>query len=80
MYAALRDCEMSVRMDQSHCKAFFRQARCLYELNWLHEANQCLQEFKVKFPDQVDGLSVKKLQADISQRMKHSKNGEIYSH
>eukprot|EP00794_Sanderia_malayensis_P000171 gene171-783_t len=65
IYAALSDCCTALRLDPQHSKAHYRQARCLYELQWYQEAMHCLNDFKCKFPDQADGYSTKKLERDI---------------
>ena len=65
VYAALRDCHRALRLDPNHTKAHFRQARCLYELQWFQEALTCLNHFKLKFPDQAEGNAAKTLERDI---------------
>ncbi|XP_015764226.1 PREDICTED: WD and tetratricopeptide repeats protein 1-like isoform X1 [Acropora digitifera] len=65
VYAALRDCHKALRLDPNHTKAHFRQARCLYELQWFQEALTCLNHFKLKFPDQAEGNAAKTLERDI---------------
>lgn len=65
IYAALRDCHKALKLDPNHTKAHFRQARCLYELRWFQEALSCLNNFKVKFPEQAEGTAAKTLEKDI---------------
>lgn len=65
IYAALRDCHRALRLDPNHTKAHFRQARCLYELRWFQEALSCLNNFKLKFPEQAEGNAAKTLEKDI---------------
>lgn len=70
IYAALRDSLTAVSIDPSHSKAYYRQARCLFELKWYEEADICLQLFKSKFPEQADGYSIKKLEMEVKQLIK----------
>ena len=65
VYAALRDCHRALQLDPNHTKAHFRQARCLYELQWFQEALTCLNHFKLKFPEQAEGNAAKTLERDI---------------
>jgi len=65
IYAALRDCHRALHLDPNHTKAHFRQARCLYELQWFQEALFCLNHFKLKFPEQAEGSAAKTLERDI---------------
>ena len=65
IYAALRDCHKALKLDPDHNKAHFRQARCLYELRWFQEALSCLNNFKLKFPEQAEGSAAKTLEKDI---------------
>lgn len=76
LYAALRDCQVAVDLDCTHTKAYYRQARCLYELKWFDEAYVCLQLFKERFPDQCDGASLKKLEMEILEQV--NQNQGIY--
>lgn len=76
LYAALRDCQRAVELDGTHSKAYYRQARCLYELKWFEEAYICLQLFKERFPEQCDGFSIKKLEQDILLVNQKSKGSE----
>jgi len=69
VYAALRDCQTAVQLDPSHSKAYYRQARCLYELKWYEEANICLQSFKEKFVNSANGYSLRKLEEELSQQL-----------
>ena len=69
VYAALRDCRTAVQLDPSHSKAYFRQARCLFELKWYEEANICLESFKEKFVDSLNGYSLKRLEEELSQKL-----------
>lgn len=65
MYAALRDCHLSLQLEQGYVKAHLRLARCLYELRWTREALDCLQAFKLKFPDHALGQACQALDRDI---------------
>ena len=65
VYQALRDCHKAIQLDPSHSKAYFRQAKCLYELQWFDEASLCLQTFKERFAEQANSHSVKSLEMEI---------------
>ena len=54
LYAALRDCHEALKgesLPSVKCKAHFRLAKCLYDLQWTDEALQCIERFKIAFPD-----------------------------
>lgn len=51
MYAAMRDCYCALSIDKEHMKSHFRLARCLYELKWYKEAQECLNQFRKLYPD-----------------------------
>ena len=76
-YEALRDCRKAIQLDPSHSKAYFRQAKCLYELQWFDEAILCLQTFKERFPEQANSLSVKSLEMEIDGQLL-KKMGKIF--
>ncbi|KAG8298602.1 WD and tetratricopeptide repeats containing protein [Homalodisca vitripennis] len=65
MYAALRDCHTTLLLDPNHVKAFFRLARCLNELHWTDKARQCLESFKLRFPNHVNSHACRALEKDI---------------
>lgn len=65
MYAALRDCEQALTLDSSSSKAAYRQARCLFEMEWFPEAEACLKRFMTCFPDECNTKLVKGLERDI---------------
>ncbi|XP_077538991.1 WD and tetratricopeptide repeats 1 isoform X2 [Haemaphysalis longicornis] len=65
MYAALRDCHVSLQLEADYVKAHLRLARCLYELRWTKEALDCLQAFKARFPDCALGQACQALDRDI---------------
>lgn len=65
LYAALRDCLRALQLDPNHLKGHFRLARCLFELKWMKEADECLQHFKVKFPDHAQSKACEALEHDI---------------
>ncbi|XP_018100480.1 WD and tetratricopeptide repeats 1 L homeolog isoform X2 [Xenopus laevis] len=64
-YDALRDCLQALALNPAHLKAHFRLARCLFELHYVSEALECLEEFKVKFPDQARSSACDALDRDI---------------
>ncbi|CAN7952220.1 unnamed protein product [Ixodes pacificus] len=65
MYAALRDCHVSLQLEAGYVKAHLRLARCLYELRWTNEAIDCLQAFKLRFPDYATGQACQALERDL---------------
>lgn len=69
LYEALRDCHKAIQLDPSHSKAFFRQAKCLFELQWYEEATLCLMAFKERFPEQANSHSCKSLEVEIDRIM-----------
>lgn len=64
-YDALRDCLQALALNPAHLKAHFRLARCLFELRYVSEALDCLEEFKVKFPEQAQSSACDALDRDI---------------
>lgn len=65
VYAGLRDCQTALKLDPTYVKAMFRLARALFELGYVDEANDCLQELKKRFPSHVNNNGVKMLTKDI---------------
>ena len=66
LYAALRDCHSALSLDPSHQKAHFRLAQCLLELTWAREAQDCLKQYKFKFPDHGRHRDCEALDRDIT--------------
>lgn len=64
-YDALRDCLQALALNPAHLKAHFRLARCLFELRYVAEALDCLEEFKAKFPEQAQSSACDALDRDI---------------
>ncbi|XP_053310451.1 WD and tetratricopeptide repeats protein 1 isoform X2 [Spea bombifrons] len=64
-YDALRDCLQALALNPAHLKAHFRLARCLFELRYVSEALECLEEFKIKFPEQAQSSACDALDRDI---------------
>lgn len=64
-YDALRDCLKALSLNPGHLKAHFRLARCLFELKYIAEALECLDDFKGKFPDQAHSSACDALDKDI---------------
>ncbi|XP_069828739.1 WD and tetratricopeptide repeats protein 1 isoform X2 [Dendropsophus ebraccatus] len=64
-YDALRDCLQALALNPAHLKAHFRLARCLFELRYVSEALDCLEEFKTKFPEQAQSSACDALDRDI---------------
>jgi tetratricopeptide (TPR) repeat protein len=51
VYMAMLDCYQSLSLDSMHLKSHFRLAKCLNDLKWHDEANDCLKVFCKRFPD-----------------------------
>lgn len=64
-YDALRDCLKALTLNPGHLKAHFRLARCLFELKYVTEALECLDDFKGKFPEQAHSSACDALDKDI---------------
>lgn len=64
-YDALRDCLKALTLNPAHLKAHFRLARCLFELKYVSEALECLDDFKGKFPEQAQSSACDCLDKDI---------------
>ncbi|XP_018590071.1 WD and tetratricopeptide repeats protein 1 [Scleropages formosus] len=64
-YDALRDCLKALALNPGHLKAHFRLARCLFELKYVAEALECLNDFKGKFPEQAHSSACDALDKDI---------------
>ncbi|XP_022089925.1 WD and tetratricopeptide repeats protein 1-like [Acanthaster planci] len=66
LYAALRDCHRALALDPSHRKAHFRLARCLLELTWAREAQDCLKQYKRNYPEFSKHREFEALDRDIT--------------
>ncbi|XP_069080181.1 WD and tetratricopeptide repeats protein 1 isoform X1 [Pleurodeles waltl] len=64
-YDALRDCLKAISLNPLHLKAHFRLARCLFELKYVSEALECLDDFRGKFPEQAHSSACDALDRDI---------------
>lgn len=44
----------------------YRQIQSLYQLKWYYKAKECIDQFRERFPDQVEeSTSFKKLEKDV---------------
>ncbi|KAK0140707.1 WD and tetratricopeptide repeats protein 1 [Merluccius polli] len=76
-YDALRDCLKALTLNPGHLKAHFRLARCLFELKYVAEALECLDDFKGKFPEQAHSSACDALDKDIKAALfSKSESGE----
>merc|ERR1719186_463941 len=66
MYAALRDCLTALSLDPGHIKAHLRLAQCLTDLEWLSEADTCLDNFKLKHPEHMKSAACTQLERDLN--------------
>lgn len=69
MYAGLRDCQQALRLDPTYVKAHFRLARALYELGFVMEASECLDELKKRFPNDANNKQIQLLSQDIKSHL-----------
>lgn len=65
MYAGLRDCQQALRLDPTYVKAHFRLARALFELDFVNEASECLDELRKRFPNDAHNKQIHLLSQDI---------------
>jgi len=65
-YAALRDCLTALSLDPGHIKAHLRLAQCLTDLEWLSEADTCLDNFKLKHPEHMKSAACTQLERDLN--------------
>lgn len=78
IYAGLRDCQTALTLDPMYEKAHFRLARALFELGYVNEASECLQELRNRFPGQAKNKSVVMLLKEIEIEQKRAAaNAEI---
>lgn len=66
MYAGLRDCQYALRLDPTYVKAHFRLARALFELDFVIEASECLDELKERFPNDANSKQIQLLSQEIN--------------
>ncbi|KFM60248.1 WD and tetratricopeptide repeats protein 1, partial [Stegodyphus mimosarum] len=64
-YAAIRDCHAAIKLNPEYLKAHFRLAQCLHKLRWMKEAMDCIQAFKLKFPDYARTRAFESFEADV---------------
>lgn len=69
VYSALRDCQQALRLDPTYVKAHFRLARALFELGFVVEASECLDELKKRFPNDATNKQIQLLAQDIQSHM-----------
>ena len=68
-YMALQDCYKALSIDRMHLKSHFRLVKCLFELKWTDEAQECLQIFVKRFPEYANSTACDKLVNDIEERL-----------
>jgi WD and tetratricopeptide repeat-containing protein 1 len=76
VYAALRDCLTALSYDPGHIKAHLRLARCLTDLEWLVEAAECLELFKVKHPEHRKSGACSQLEKDLAAAQEKASNSK----
>ena len=76
IYAAARDCLQALALDPAHVKAHLRLAQCLLELEWLAEASQCLDNFKIRHPEFIKSKAFIQLARDFEVAKEKIKPGK----
>lgn len=66
MYAGLRDCQYALQLDPTYVKAHFRLIRALFELGFVMEASECLNELKKRFPNDANSKQIQLLSQEIA--------------
>lgn len=66
MYAGLRDCQHALQLDPTYVKAHFRLTRALFELEFITEASECLDELKERFPNDANSKQIQLLSQEIA--------------
>lgn len=79
-YDALRDCLKALTLNPGHLKAHFRLARCLFELKYVAEALECLNDFKGKFPEQAHSNACDALDKDIKAALFSKSDSGLSAH
>lgn len=74
MYSGLRDCQQALRLDPTYVKAHFRLARALFELGFVMEASECLDELKKRFPNDANNKQIQLLSQDIQSHIEVNMN------
>ncbi|EDV25014.1 uncharacterized protein TRIADDRAFT_25382, partial [Trichoplax adhaerens] len=75
VYAALRDCQMSLSLDPNHFKSWTRLSRCLNNLRYYKESLACLDYIKSCFPRFANEDPVKSLESEIKNGMANAGKG-----
>ena len=73
MYMAMLDCYKALSLDCMHLKSHFRLAKCLYELKWHCEAQECLITFCKRFPEYAKTCACENLIKEINISLNNSK-------
>lgn len=69
VYGALRDCMTALKLDPTYVKAHFRMARALFELGYVQEASDCLEELQSRFMTHATNSGVAMLKKDIQNQL-----------
>lgn len=73
IYAALKDCVSSLKLDPNQIKPFHRLARCVLDLGHPHLADKALALLKERFPQQSNGSAFSSLYIEIQKKLTHQR-------
>ncbi|PAA81246.1 hypothetical protein BOX15_Mlig014346g1 [Macrostomum lignano] len=64
-YAAAIDCQTALSADPHCYKALYRLARAFCDMGWQEEAQQCVNQFRQRFPQHAQSSSFKELVSSL---------------
>ena len=73
---AMLDCYKALSLDKFHLKSHFRLARCLKDLKWYEEADECLALFCKYYPDYANSQACETLVKEVEDALAGPKTKE----